>query len=55
MLRVNDYILAKEVYMSKVISKRRMCKPKWRWVDGVKTLLIAKGISRNEGKRLINT
>ena len=51
-LRMNDNRLTKKVFKSEVVGNRRRGKPKWRWVDGVKELLIAKGISMDEGNRL---
>ena len=38
--------------MSEVIGNRGKGKPKWRWLDGVKELLLAKGISLDEANRL---
>ena len=52
LLRMNDGRLAKKVFMSEVVGNRGRVKPKWRWLDGVKELLLAKGISLDEGNRL---
>ena len=52
LLRMNNERLTKKVFMSEVIGNRGRGKPKWRWRDGVKELLLAKGISMNEGSRL---
>ena len=52
LLRMNNERLTKKVFMSEVIGNRGRGKPKWRWLDGAKELLIAKGISMDEGSRL---
>ena len=52
LLRMNNERLTKKVFMSEVIGNRGRGKPKWRWLDGVKELLLAKGISMDEGSRL---
>ena len=52
LLRMNNERLTKKVFMSEVIGNRGRGKPKWRWLDRVKELLTAKGISMDEGSRL---
>jgi hypothetical protein len=49
---MNNERLTKKVFMSEVIGNRGRGKPKWRWLDKVKELLTAKGISMDEGSRL---